>query len=590
MNHESKESTPDPSNDRGTARSSCTRNRERGKLWPMFRAAVIALLALGLVCPSAARATPPTAAFAKAKAKKKPPRTLTLKELSRRIDKLMADPLLQRGFWGIEVVDADSGQPVYERNSDRLFTPASNTKLFTTATALALLGPDFTVETTVETDGALDAQGKLTGDLLLVGRGDPNLSGRVSPYAQQTERVLPHLRVLEQLADSVVAAGVKEITGEIVGDDSLFAFERYGAGWGQDDLMWSDGAPASALTVNDNVIFLSLTPGEVGAPARVTVDPDVSYYTIDNRVTTTAPHTGTREIGMNREPGSKRLTIWGSLPADDTGWTQAIAIDDPAEYAALAFREMLTKRGVVVHGEPRAAHLFTSELPLYALDVKTAGEHAEHGGGASPAPAVSYPTRKVLARLTSRPLRDDIVVINKVSQNLHAELALRQVGKERGTSASLESALAAEQAFLLSIGLEEGSFHLYDGSGMSFHDLVSPRAVTTLLRWTQTQPWGELYRESLPVAGLDGSLNDRFRETVARTRVWAKTGTLTDVHCLSGFAETESGRRFVFSVLVNHHGMTGSAAKKVIDHLVELLVDDQTGRFTGDSTGSAAAH
>jgi D-alanyl-D-alanine carboxypeptidase/D-alanyl-D-alanine-endopeptidase (penicillin-binding protein 4) len=411
----------------------------------------------------------------------------------------------------------------------------------------------------------------------------------VLPYSEQTERVPPHLRALEQLADAVVASGVKEITGEIVGDDSLFAFQRYGAGWGQDDLMWSDGAPASALTVNDNVIFLSLAPGEVGGPAKVTMDPDVSYYAIDNRVTTIPPRSGPREIAMNREPGSKRLTLWGSLPADDAGWSQAIAIDDPAEYAAAAFREMLVRRGVTVHGEQRAAHLFTAELPIYALDVKTASEHTEHGGGSTPAPEVAFPARAVLARLISRPLRDDITVINKVSQNLHAELALRLIGHERGSTASLESALAAEKAFLLSIGLEEGSFRFYDGSGMSFHDVATPRAVTTLLRWTQTQPWADVFRESLPVAGEDGSLDDRFRESVARARVWAKTGSLTDVHCLSGFAESESGRKYVFSVLVNHHGMTGSAAKKVIDHVIELLVDDQTGRPIERSAGGALA-
>jgi len=554
----------------------------------MFRLLLAMALVFSLTAPSAVFAAPPAVAAKKAK-KPKPPRTLTVKEIARRIDKLMADPLLQRGFWGIEVVDATSGKPIYERNADRLFTPASNTKLFTTATALGLLGPDYTVETTVETNGALDAQGKLTGDLILVGRGDPNLSGRVLPYSQKTERTTPHLRALEQLADAIVSAGVKEITGEIIGDDSLFAFQRYGAGWGQDDLMWSDGAPASALTVNDNVIFLSLTPGEVGQPAKLTVDPDATYYTIDNRVLTIAPHSGPREIAMNREPGAKRLTIWGSIPADDAGWAQAIAIDDPAEYAAIAFREMLTKRGVIVHGEQRAAHVFTSELPIYALDVKTAGEHAEHGGGSASEPAVTVPARNVLARLTSRPFRDDVVVINKVSQNLHAELALRLVGKERGATSSLESALAAEKTFLLSIGLEDGSFKFYDGSGMSFHDVVTPRAVTNLLAWTQTQPWSDLFRESLPVGGEDGSLNDRFQESVAHARVWAKTGSLTDVHCLSGFAETESGRHLVFSVLVNHHGMTGNAAKKVIDHVIELLVDDQTGRPGKGSTGSLRA-
>ena len=238
---------------------------------------------------------------------------------------------------------------------------------------------------------------------------------------------------------------------------------------------------------------------------------------------------------------------------------------------------MLTRRGVIVHGKDRVAHTLTAELPVYALDVKTAAEHAEHGG-ASPNESLTVAQRTVLARISSRPLIQDVAVINKVSQNLHAELALRLIGKERGATASLESALAAEKQFLTSIGIEEDAIQLYDGSGLSQHNLVTPRSLTQLLEWTQSQPWAQEFRESLPIAGEDGSLDNRFRETIARTRVWAKTGTLKDASSLSGFAETESGRKLVFAVLVNHHGLTGSGAKKVVDHIVELLVDDQTGR------------
>jgi D-alanyl-D-alanine carboxypeptidase/D-alanyl-D-alanine-endopeptidase (penicillin-binding protein 4) len=542
----------------------------------MCRKLIAAILLVSLSLP--AYAAPPAAvAAAEKKQKVRKLRTLSYKEIAKRVDKFLAAPELQRGFFGIHVVDAQTGKTVYEVNADRLFTPASNTKLFTTATALAMLGPQYRVETTVETNGAVEPNGTLKGDLFLVGRGDPNLSGRVLPYNGKTERQTPHLRVLEQLADTIVAAGVREVDGDVVGDDSAYAYERYGAGWGQDDLMWSDGAPASALTINDNSIFVTVAPGNVGEPAKITLDPDVTYYEIDNRVTTTAAHVAPREIAMNREPGAKKLTIWGSIPADDAGWSQAIAIDDPAEYAANALREMLTKRGVAVHGKERVAHRFTSELPIYALDIKTAGEHGEHGGGAA-AESQPAPARTVLARVSSRTLAEDVIVTNKVSQNLHAELQLREVGRRHGGETSLEAALAAEKKFLLSIGLEEDEFRLYDGSGMSTHNLTTPRALTKLLTWTQQQPWAEQFRASLPVGGYDGSLSDRFIQSVARGRVWAKTGTLTQTSCLSGFAETSSGRKLVFALLVNHHGLTGGNAKKVIDRVVELLVDDQTGR------------
>ena len=553
----------------------------------MFRQICVLLFLLSLALP--VPALPPAAIASNAaqspkKSAKKPAklRTLSTKELAKRIDKYLVDPEIQRGFWGIHVIDAESGKTVYEQNPDRLFTPASNTKLFTTVTAMATLGPDYKAETTIETNGVLEPTGQLKGDLIIVGRGDPNISGRVIPYRLKTERVPPHLRALEQLADALVGAGLKQVEGDIVGDDSLFAFERYGEGWGQDDLMWSDGAPASALTVNDNTIFMTVAPGNVGEPAKITVDPDVQYYEIVNKVTTIAVGTGKRDIGINREPGSRTLSIWGTIPADDQGLGEGLAIDDPAEYAALALRDMLVKRGVTITGKERAEHKLTSELPIYALDVDKASQaqqHEQHGGSTEAAPAITAPPRTVLAKLESHPFSEDLVVINKISQNLHAEIALRAAGHARGAPASLEGALAAEQQFLESIGISKDEFRFYDGSGMSAHNVVSPRAITKLLQWTVTQPWGEQFRASLPVAGLDGSLDDRFRASVANGRIWAKTGTLTHVNALSGYAETMSGRKLIFAVLVNHHRLTSNGAKKVIDHVLELLVDDQTGRL-----------
>ncbi|HWK31713.1 MAG TPA: D-alanyl-D-alanine carboxypeptidase/D-alanyl-D-alanine-endopeptidase [Terriglobales bacterium] len=551
----------------------------------MFRrvSAVLLLLSFALPAPALPPATAPKVAKAANKPTKKTPkpRTISTKELAKRVDKYLTDPAIQRGFWGIHVIDAATGKTLYEQNADRLFTPASNTKLFTTVTAMATLGPNYKAETSIETNGVLEPTRQLKGDLILVGRGDPNISGRVIPYHLKTERVPPHLRPLEQLADTLVGAGLKQVEGDVIGDDSLFAFERYGEGWGQDDLMWSDGAPASALTVNDNTIFLTIAPGNVGEPAKITVDPDVQYYEIVNKVTTIAVGTGKRDIGINREPGSRTLSIWGSIPADDQGLGEGLAIDDPAEYAAIAFRDMLVKRGVTITGKERAQHKLTSELPIYALDVDKASQaqqHEQHGGSTETAPAVSTTPRTVLAKLESRPFSDDLVVINKISQNLHAEIALRAAGHARGAPASLEGALAAEQHFLESIGISKDEFRFYDGSGMSAHNVVSPRAITKLLQWTANQPWGDQFRASLPVAGLDGSLDDRFRSSVANGRIWAKTGTLTHVNALSGYAETESGRKLIFAVLVNNHRLTSSGAKKVIDHVLELLIDDQTGR------------
>lgn len=185
--------------------------------------------------------------------------------IAKSIDAILSTPDLARGFWGLEVVSLDSGKIIYANDSDKLFTPASNTKLFTTAAALALIGPDYSSRTTVETSGVLDKYGRLTGDLVLVGRGDPNLSGRELPYNLRTARNGHPIQVLEQLADALVQKGVKYVDGNIIADDSYFAFERYGEGWSQDDLVLADGAPVSALTINDNVVFVNILPADRAA-------------------------------------------------------------------------------------------------------------------------------------------------------------------------------------------------------------------------------------------------------------------------------------------------------------------------------------
>jgi serine-type D-Ala-D-Ala carboxypeptidase/endopeptidase (penicillin-binding protein 4) len=237
----------------------------------MVRRAAISLLLLLFVC---------TPVFA---AQKHPP-------LSARIAKLLSDPDIARGYWGIEVVSLDSGKTLFAQDQGKLFTPASNTKLFTTAAAFALIGPDYKFHTTVETSGTVDKYGRLTGDVVLVGRGDPNLSGRTLPYNRRTERKQPSIRVLEQLADDLVHKGVKFIDGDVVADDSYYAFERYGEGWTQDDLVWEWGAPVSALTINDNVIFVNIMPADrAGEKAFVSIDPFADYYHIDNRIITTPP-------------------------------------------------------------------------------------------------------------------------------------------------------------------------------------------------------------------------------------------------------------------------------------------------------------
>ena len=358
---------------------------------------------------------------------------------------------LARGFWGIEVVSLSTGKVLYARDADKLFTPASNTKLFTTAAAMALIGPDYTFHTTVETNGTLDTHGRLTGDLVLVGRGDPNLSGRELPYALHTERNDHPIRVLEQLADTLAQKGVKYVDGDIIADDSYFAFERYGEGWSQDDLVWADGAPVSALTINDNVIFVNILPADrAGDRAFVSITPFADYYRIDNRIMTTPAGTG-RKIFINREPGATVLTLWGNMPLGDAGANEALAIEDPAEFAAELFRQLLEVRGIAVYGKQKTRHTELSSLSTLTVTASAAAR-----GGDEPSRAFQNQPL-VLASYQSKPLIEDVRVINKVSQNLHAEILLRLLGREKGTAGTVEGGLEVLRGFLNQAGITRRS-------------------------------------------------------------------------------------------------------------------------------------
>jgi D-alanyl-D-alanine carboxypeptidase/D-alanyl-D-alanine-endopeptidase (penicillin-binding protein 4) len=484
--------------------------------------------------------------------------------LAQRIGQLVNGGEAARAYWGIDVVSLTSGKTVYGLNEQRLFTPASNAKLFTTVSAMALLGPEYKTRTTVESNAAPDSDGRITGDLTLVGRGDANLSGRVLPYNQKTERTTPSLRPLESLADQVVSHGVKVISGDVVGDDRWFTWERYGAGWAWDDLMWDYGAPASALTVNDNVMYVTVLPGpSIGDKATLRFEPENSYYEIDNRITTVAAGTGPKKIGMDRQPGSKVITLWGTVPMDDVPDSDALAIDDPAGFAAQAFKAMLEKRGVKITGKVLSAH-----APPYTVEPKQ--ETLALGGGEmKPVPLKTT----VLANYESAPLLEDLTVVNKVSQNLHAELTLREIGREKAGVGSIASGLAEEQAVFAAAGIKPEEYALFDGSGLSRATLVTPHALLSLLVFADKQPWAAEFRSTLPVGGVDGTLAERFKGTPAEGHVFAKTGTLSHVNALSGYLDTTAGERLAFSIICANHKLTSRGATHIMDAIVQALME-----------------
>jgi len=525
------------------------------------------------------------------------------KDLAKDINAVLSQPPLDRANWGLDVVDLATGKVIFSQNPEQLFLPASNAKLFTTAAALAIAGRDYRFRTTVEAEGRIDEHGRLLGNLAIIGRGDPNISGRILPYALKTQRTPPHTQILEEMADQVAHSGLKIVDGDLIGDDTFYAFEPYGEGWAIEDLQWVDGAPVSALSFNDNVVFLNILPGvQPGDKALVTVEPETGYYELDNRVMTSAPGV-TRRVGIHRDPGSKKIVLWGSLPLGDAGMKEPLAVEDPAEFVAELFRTLLERRGITIRGKAKARHGEAAQffdpvpplppppgidnpganrpstvpqppaLPGAPQSAAPQAENPVSGTPAQRAPGVELPSgNPVLAEHISLPLLDDIRVTNKTSQNLHAELVLRLIGKLRTGFGSFESCLAAEKEFLLQSGLKDDEFIFLDGSGLSRRDLVAPAATVQLLIYAARQPWGAAFQESLPASGVDGSLSDRFQNTPAAGLIHAKTGSLSHVNALSGYGQTQKGKKFVFSILCNNHNQPSAKALAAIDAVVQLLV------------------
>jgi D-alanyl-D-alanine carboxypeptidase/D-alanyl-D-alanine-endopeptidase (penicillin-binding protein 4) len=448
--------------------------------------------------------------------------------LDDRIDAVVRDtPEIRQAHWGLHAVHSATGRVLAARNAAHTFIPASNTKLFSTALALSRLGAGhrFTTSVVEHPDGSLR----------IVGGGDCTLSARPIPYVRNGGGGNP-LAPLESLADQVVRAGVTRVRGGIVGDDTAYVWEPYPDGWAQDDTLFEYGAPVSALVLHDNYVTVHLRPG---APPRLSLSPPTSYLTFDVRARPDG--NGANRVWVNRAPGSRHIELGGVLNRPST---LELAIDDPALYAAFALREALVRRGVAVEGGVSARH--------------------RHPGDPAPAP----PPGREVARRVSPPLVETLKTIDKVSQNLQAEVVLREVARRRGAEPSRQAGVAEMRRFLDEIGVPPDSHHFEDGSGLSRLTLASPAAITALLRHMDRPEWADL----MPVGGVDGTLHLRYRD-LRGGRVMAKTGTITHVGTLSGYLEDRRGERVVFSVMVNNANLGSAAIRGFIDKLVAALIE-----------------
>lgn len=425
---------------------------------------------------------------------------------------------------GLVVVD-DTSREIVAIRADERFVPASNTKMFTTAVAFATLD-------TAGPDGG-GAAVRLEGeDVVLTGNGDARLSSAADCRTN----------CLAELARAVAAR--TRTVRDVVGDDSAFPDERWPAGMSWNNMVGRYGTAISALTIDDNVVELQVRPGAPGAAPAVSGD---GYHRISNHAVTVA---GAREASLSvaRTPGSDVLRVGGVIPAGVAPEMLTIGVDDPAHRAAWRLAALLREAGVRVTGRVLVRH-----RPLGP------GDDPERRGAAPPA---RPPAPAMLARLVPPPLAEDLRLTNKVSQNLHSELLLRRVGAVSGTG-SVADGRAAVRAMLDRAGVERWSYDFADGSGMSNYNRVTPRATIRFLRWVEAQPWGEAWRETLPVGGVDGTLARRFKGTPLADKLFAKTGSLSGTNALSGYLVAASGRTLTFSAFANDVPGEGSGTAAI---------------------------
>lgn len=416
--------------------------------------------------------------------------------------------------WGVVVTDAE-GREIVAINPEGRFMPASNTKLYTTAAALwaEARGEGARLE---ESGATVRLEGS---DVVLTGRGDARLSTAANCITN----------CLAALADAV-AARTRRVR-DVVGDATQFPDQRWSPGMSWNNIPTGSGTGIAALVVDDNEIAATVAPGALGAPPTVALP---AYYRVDNRARTVA---GTGEtLAYDRAPNDRVLVVTGTIGAGQPPMIWKLGVDDPGDYAAWRLAEMLRARGVTVTGAVRARH-----RPLMPED----DPELRRG-----APAVRAPQPAPLATLTPPPLGEDIVTINKLSQNLHAELLLRRLGMARG-SGSIADGQAVVAAMLAEAGVTPPQVSLSDGSGMSSYNRVAPRATVKLLKWSQRQPWGEAFRASLPIGGVDGTLRRRFAGTPLEGKIFAKTGTLNATNALAGWLVAASGRVLTFAIYAN---------------------------------------
>ncbi len=467
--------------------------------------------------------------------------------LAARIQAIMARPVFAHSNFGIEFFDVQTGEVLYALNADKMFVPASTTKLLTEGTVLAKLGGDFRFHTFVYRTGPIDKHGTLKGDVILVASGDPNLSNRIQPDG--TLAFVDHdhtyqgpalpgdpLAVLRAMAKEIAAKGVRQIEGNIYIDTSLMPDGPHEGG--TDTVL-------SSIIVNDNVVDLTGKPGaKAGDPVAVTVSPETSYLHFTNKIVTGAAGSKpSLDISdpSPRPDGTIEVTLNGSIPLDAETQTGAYPVPSPTQFATDALRKCVTEAGIRIKPPKK------SQSPDFATLKKF------------------YTSDNVVAEHTSPPLSEDIKITLKVSHNLHASMGPYLLGiyGAKATKDILDAGFKMENEFLKSAQLDLSGASQGDGAGGDWADLFTPDFVCHYLAYWKTRPDFATFYAGLPILGKDGTLVKIQVSSPSAGHVFAKTGTfgsedrlnarqMLNGKGLAGYVMTKSGRTIAFAAYVNH--------------------------------------
>ena len=466
-------------------------------------------------------------------------------ELNQELDFIFDDPQFEHSIWGVRIEKLD-GEVIYDRNGNKNLIPASNMKIYTTAAALDILGADFQYETRLEAQGNITPDGLLEGSLVIVGSGDPSLG------SWHIDNNTGSYVLLKTWVDNVKQAGIKEISGDIIGDGRVFSDDYYCLNWDIEDIFYWYGTGSSGLAIEENCFRFTTAPGKkVGDKAIITIDPDTKYIKIENEVITANPNGPKTADIVWRDPESDIVRFAGAIPVNAKPFMQRGSVWDGTLYTATLFKEALEKESVKVNGIARNIR----DIPDPEMNLN------------------SEEKRTLLATYISPPLSELIAVVNKPSHNFFADQILRTLGCHAGDEGSFKEGAKVVKKWLKKIGAPNAdSFLMQDGSGLARRSFVEPAQICSILRYMiNKEETGKYFYDSLPIAGVDGDLKNRMKSAPTKGNVHAKTGFISHVRSLSGYVTAANGEMLVFSMIANNFTVPVSHANKLHDKACRIL-------------------